>query len=234
MKLTLLTLLLCCYAQIFAQFSLNVDGGYAHTIFNDGQSSVMAPLILGSNVPTTQRVEIQTSARGFLGLALEYAPPAKTFAWELRLQYMSRGYDILIFEPAFGGLAFPFFSTRGDYLDVMPAMIYHFSPQFSLRAGPYASLVLYSKDEYFLSENTRRISRFDAGLNFGASLSSGRFHLRLDYQRSARSLTYPVYDINLTSAEFYDGSPVSSLRIGIGYTLVWPDRGLELVPERNQ
>lgn len=210
-----------------------MDAGYAHPIFNVEQNSVMVPPFLGSNVPTTQRAEIQASAGGFLALALEYAPPQNTFAWELRLQYMSRGYDLVISDQTAAGLTFPFVATRGHYLDAMPSMIYHFSPQFSLRAGPYLSLLLISSEEYFLSRDTRRLNQMDAGLNFGASLSSGRFHLRLDYQRSSSKLIYPVYDINITTAEFYDGPPVSSLRMGIGYTLIRPDRGLVIVPEKS-
>lgn len=232
MKLFTLLLFLGIFTPLSAQFTLSLDAGYARPIFNEGQSSFMVPPILGSNVPNTQRAEIQAIAEGFLALSLEYAPPENIFAWELRLQYLSRGYDLRVFDQTFGGLSFPFVSTRGHYLDIMPSMIYHFSPQFSLRAGGYLSPLIGKSGTYFLSEEDRRLNQMDFGLNLGATLSSGRFHLRLDYQRSSRKLDYPIYDINISSAEFYAGSPISLLRIGLGYTLLQPDRGL--VPYREK
>lgn len=226
MKLIPLLIFLGSFTQLSAQFTLDMDAGYAHPIFNEGQSSVMVPPILGSNVPTTQRAEIQAVAEGFLALSLEYAPPENIFAWELRLQYLKRGYNIRIFDQTFGGLSFPFVRTRGHYLDIMPSMIYHFSPQFSLRAGGYLSPLIGKSGTYFITDDNQRLNQIDIGLNLGATLSSGRFHLRLDYQRSSRKLDYPIYDINISTAAFYDGSPISLLRVGLGYTLMQPDRGL--------
>lgn len=202
-----------------SRLQLSVDAGVGYARFND-RPEIVFPTPSAAIMPNVTGEKLRATAGESIGINLDYFPAKKPLGVQIRLQYLTRGYDHVYVSKSERATTFmDNYLAEVHFLDFMPGINYRIGTNFRVSGGPYVSAALGESENPLRSE--RILNRSDYGAHFGARYGVGRLYARVKYQHSFRDFSlasFPDYNNGTSAPE--KTSPISLINVGIGYQLV--------------